>query len=198
MLGALFAACTNEEIVEPQQGEAEKVIHFTATLAPKGEGSSRAITNKWEDGKEILNVAWAENEKIAICYTKTDGTPTRVKATVQSVAGDGSATFTATLTDVADGTQAKFIYPYSLATDGGGINMTEFCKQSGELTEGVNSISKRYDLATGTGIISVGETATVSGKVGMKNEACIFCNGYQDGCATHQANVFLIESTIDG
>ena len=176
MLGAVVAACTNKEIVEPQQGEAEKVVYFTATLAPKGEGSSRAITSDTdENGKEILNVKWKKDEKIAICYTKTDGTPTKVTATVGKPNADGSATFTATLTDVADGTQAKFIYPFSMATDGGGINMTDFCSQNGELTEGVNSISKRHDLATGTGIISVSNegTATVSGKVGMKNEVCI-------------------------
>ena len=178
MLGAVVAACTNKEIVEPQQGEAEKVIHFTATLAPKGEGSSRAITSDTdENGKEILNVNWAEGEEIAIRYQKNDGSYATATATVGTPNADRSASFTATLTDAKDGGEAKFVYPATLHNGTGGIDENKLLTtQNGKLTADNNKkcISKNFDAATGMGRISVtGETATINGNIGMKNEVCI-------------------------
>ena len=53
-----------------------ETIQFTATLAAKGDNGdgTRAITTGTEDGKEILNVAWAAGEEVAIYYQKSDDT----------------------------------------------------------------------------------------------------------------------------
>ena len=173
MLGAIFAACTKDEIIdEPQQGEAENVVHFTATLAPK-DGSTRAITSSTDgDGKEILNVAWAEGEKIAVYY-QTGTNPVSYATATATVTGvvDGVATIEADLSGAIDGSTVKFVYPYWLAKDGE-IDESKLLNEQNGLLE---TISKNFDAATGTGIISVSpdETATINGNVGMKNEVCI-------------------------
>ena len=158
---------------EPEiQVPAANEIDFSATLAPKGEEpQSKAITSGTEAGKEVLNVAWAENERIAIYYQKTDDSYATAMATVGTPNVDGSAPLTATLTDAKGGT-AKFIYPYSLAKDGelNTGNSSDFQKQDGTL----EFISQKLDAATATGTIAVnGATATVSGTVAMQNQVCI-------------------------
>ncbi len=176
LLGALLAACSNEKIVEePQVSQAAEVVHFTATLAPKSEGSSRAITTG-EDGndKEILNVSWKENEKIAIYYETNSGWATAT-ATVGKPNADGSATFAATLSNPKPNGQAKFVYPATLHNGVGGIDESLLLNnQNGLLNTSATNISKNFDAATGTGTIIVnGNEANVEGNVGMKNEVCI-------------------------
>lgn len=181
MLGALFAACTNDEIVEePQQGEAAEVVHFTATLAPKSEGSSRAITTgKDGNNKEILNVSWKEDEEIAIYYeTETNGVSgwATTTAEVQSVDSEThAATISATLSNPKPNGQAKFVYPATLHNGEGGIDESQLLNnQNGLLRTSATNISKNFDAATGTGTIIVnGNEANVEGNVGMKNEVCI-------------------------
>ena len=175
LLGALLAACSNEKIVEePQVSQAAEVVHFTATLAPKSEGSSRAITNEWVDGKEILNVSWKQNEEIAIYYQTNSGWATAT-ATVGKPNADGSATFAATLSNPKPNGQAKFVYPATLHNGSGGIDESLLLNnQNGLLNTSTTNISKNFDAATGTGILSVsGSTATINGNIGMKNEVCI-------------------------
>ncbi len=193
------------------QQPAGNTITLTATLAPKGGasrdqsgtrsgfgeaqpafgeakgdngGTTRAITTGTDaNSKEILNVAWKSGEEISIRYQKSDNSWTRVKATVGTPNADGSAPFTATLTDAKNGATAKLIYPYSLAnTDGDDIRWSSLKDQSGFLTKPVsgadNSISKKYDYAQGTATIAVnGTEATITGPVTMQNQVCIckFC-----------------------
>ena len=150
-------------------------ITFTATLAPKGEGSqTKAITTGDKDGKEILNVAWVKDEQIAIFYEKTNDAKAKALATVTAVdAATGVATISASLTEAKDGGTAKFIYPYSLATKDGELNTGDgsaFRTQDGT----IEYISRYLDAATGDGIIAVtGGAATVSGTVTMQNQVCI-------------------------
>ena len=194
MLGALFAACTSEEIIEePQQDEAAKVVHFTATLAPKDDGSTRAVD---ENGV----TTWVVGERIAICYQKTDGTRTKVRAEVTSVNDTtGVATIEATLAGAADTIEAKFIYPYSLATNEGEINKGVFCNQNGLLTGGRNDISSSHDLATSKDTILVtGSAATVNGNVGMKNKACICKFNLTLENLNASANYYDISIVFDG
>ena len=175
--GALTTSCSSEDntIDTPQtQQPAGNTITLTATLAPKGDdgGTTRAITTGTDaNSKEILNVAWAKDEHIAVYYQKNDDSWATAMATVGTPNGDGSAPFTATLTNAKGGT-AKLIYPYSLA-------------QNGELKTGVGSafraqdgtieyISQNLDAATATATIDVnGGTATVTGPVTMQNQVCI-------------------------
>ena len=183
--GALTTSCSSEDntIDMPQtQQPAGNTITLTATLAPKGDdgGTTRAITPGTDaNSKEILNVAWAKDEEISIRYQKSDNSWAKVKATVGTPNADGSAPFTATLTDAKNGATAKLIYPYSLAnTDGDGIKWSSLKDQSGFLTKPVSgadySISKKYDYALGTATIAVnGTEATITGPVTMQNQVCI-------------------------
>ena len=183
--GALTTSCSSEDntIDTPQtQQPAGNTITLTATLAPKGDdgGTTRAITTGTDaNSKEILNVAWQQGEEISIRYQKSDNSWTRVKATVGTPNADGSAPFTATLTDAKNGATAKLIYPYSLAkNDGDDIKWSNLKNQSGFLTKPVSgadySISKKYDYAQGTATIAVnGTEATITGPVTMQNQVCI-------------------------
>ena len=172
-----LASCNKEDIPgedpEVQQPVANEIT-FTATLAPKGEGPlSKAITPGTDaNDKEILNVAWAEGEEIAVYYQKTDNSYATATATVGTPNVDGSAPLTATLADAKGGT-AKFVYPATLANTTGDIDEAALLNQNGNLT-GANGISTKFDAATGTGTIVVtGSEATVSGTVTMTNQVCI-------------------------
>lgn len=160
-------------------------IAFTATLAPKGENpQTKAISSGIDDnGKEILNVAWAVDEKIALYYQISEG---YAKATAKVTdVNDGVATISASL-DAAtlDGGTVQFVYPASLANDkGDDIDESKLLSQNGNLT-GDNGISTKFDAATGDGIIklsggtSLPTTATVTNKAGtgsvsLQNRVCI-------------------------
>ena len=176
--GALTTSCSSEDntIDMPQtQQPAGNTITLTATLAPKGDdgGTTRAITTGTDaNSKEILNVAWAKDEHIAVYYQKTDDSWATAMATVGTPNGDGSAPFTATLTN-AKGGEAKLIYPYSLANTNGELKTgvgSAFRAQDGT----IEYISQKLDAATATATIDVnGGTATVTGPVTMQNQVCI-------------------------
>ena len=167
MLGALFAACTNEEIIEePQQNEAAKVVHFTATLAPK-DGSTRAVN---ENGV----TTWAKREKIAIYYETSDGWAADTAKVTAVDNATGVATIQADLAGAINGGEARFVYPASLHNGTGGIDESKLLNNQVGIGEDISNLSRNFDAATGKGIISVnGEEATINGNVGMKNEVCI-------------------------
>ena len=156
--GALATSCDNEDNItdEPQtQQPAAGAITFTATLAPKGDdgGRTRAITTgKDGENKEILNVAWAEGEQVAVYYQKTDDSYATATATVGTPNGDGSAPITTTLTNAKGGT-AKFVYPATLANNTGDIDEAALLSQNGNLT-GANGISTKFDAATARALSS--------------------------------------------
>ena len=170
--------CSNDDAAidnpTPTEGSGQ-TIQFTATLAPKGDDGTqtRAITSGTDtNGKEILNVAWAEGEQVAVYYQKTDDSYATATATVGTPNGDGSAPITATLTNAKGGT-AKFVYPATLENNTGDINEAALLSQNGNLT-GANGISTKFDAATGEGTITVsGSEASVSGTVTMTNRVCI-------------------------
>ena len=173
---AALASCSKTEAPidnTTRQPEGSQPIQFRATLAPKAEDpGTKAITVGTDgNGKEILNVAWKKDEKIAIYYQKTDNSYATATANVESVdSGTGVATITASLPD-AKGGEAKFVYPASLANASGGIDESLLLNnQKGTLAD----ISENFDAATATGTISVsGGTATVSGSIAMTNQVCI-------------------------
>ena len=184
--GALLTTgCGNDDTAidngkdQPAQG---RTVMFTATLAPMGDngGQTRAITKGTKDGKEILNVAWKENEEIAIYYLKSDGsTHAKAKAKVTAVdATSGVATIETIdgyhLDDPLYGSDVQFVYPASLMnSNGDDIDANKLLNQHGNLT-GANGISTLFDAATGSGTISVAAgKAVVSSKVTMHNRVCI-------------------------
>ena len=198
-----MTSCANEDTAldnTTAQTAEGRTVQFTATLAPKGEaqpevaegngdngGQTRAITTgKDDDNKEILNVAWQKDEKIAVYYEKTNGEHATATAIVGTPNDDGSAPITATLPDAKNGSEVTFIYPYSLAKDGE-INKDKLKNSQQGLLTGDNSISTNFDAAKGTGTIAVsGSEASVSGKVKMTNRVCI-CKmtlGFSDNYAS--------------
>ena len=171
---AFLASCSKSETTP--QPEEPQTIQFTATLAPKAEGTKAITVGKDGDNKEILNVAWKANEEIAIYYEKNDGTFDTATATVDAVdPGIGVATISALLPDAKDGRPAKFVFPASLATSTGDINESQLLNnQNGLLRTDTKNISKNFDAATATGTISVnGNEASVNGSVKMENRVCI-------------------------
>jgi hypothetical protein len=161
-------------------------IAFTATLAPKGENpQTKAISTGTDDnGKEILNVAWAIDEKIALYYQTASGYA-KTTAKVTDV-NNGVATIEATLdANTIDGGTVQFVYPASLANDtGDDIDESKLMTQYGMLNGIANSISKKFDAATGEGKIKLSggttlpTTATVTNKEGtgsmsLQNRVCI-------------------------
>lgn len=178
----LVTSCYNEDNITNGNK-----IPFTATLTAKGSdgGQTRAITTGTDaDDKEILNVAWEVNEKIALYYQTTNGYATTT-AKVTEV-NDGIATIQASLdANAVDGGTIKLVYPASLANEtGDDIDESKLMTQYGLLTNHAYSISKRYDAATGEGKISLSggtllpTTATVTNTdgtndVSLQNRVCI-------------------------
>ena len=167
----MLAACTPAQKPEIQE-PTENVIHFTATLAPKGENPlSKAITTGTEGGKEVLNVAWAVGEQVAVYYQTSSGY-TNATATVQSVT-NGVATITADLTGAINGGSVSLVYPATLHNGTGDIDESQLLNQNGNLT-GANGISTKFDAATGDGTIIVnGTEATLNGTISLTNQVCI-------------------------
>ena len=213
--GALSTSCSSDfNIFDTTQQPAGNTITLTATLAPKGGasrdqsgtrsgfgevqpafgeakgddgGTTRAITPGTDaNSKEILNVAWEVDEKIALYYQTASGYA-KATATVLSVdPTTGAATISAPLdANTTDGGTVKFVYPAYLANEtGDDINVSKLTTQYGLLTEHAYSISKRYDAATGEGKIHLNgdvilpTTATVTntagtGNVSLQNRVCI-------------------------
>ena len=191
--GVLATSCSSEDNIADElqtQQSAAGAITFTATLAPKGDdgGQTRAITPGTDDvtGKEILNVAWATSEKIALYYQTASGYA-KATATVTAVdATTGAATITANLdATTTDGGTVKFVYPSTLANDtGDDIDESKLMTQYGKIDGIAQSISKKFDAATGEGKIRLSggtalpTTATVTntagtGNVSLQNRVCI-------------------------
>ena len=178
--GALLTTACSSDDDEAAVNNEPQTVTFTATLAPKGDdATTRAITTgKDANNKEILNVAWTENEQIAVRYQTTDNVKQHI-TTANVTAVDpttGTATISAALTNPRDGGTVEFVYPATLASNspiGDFFDERKLLNQHGNLT-GANGISMLYDAATGSGTISVSAgTAVVSSKVTMNNRVCI-------------------------
>ncbi len=158
-----------------------ETIQFTATLAPKDGATTRAITTGTEDGKEILNVAWAAGEEVAVYYQKSSDTYATATATVGEPNADGSASITASLDSPMDGGTVKFVYPASLANEAcDDIDESKLLNnQRGFLTYNGwgpdrYSISKFFDAATGSGTLSVSPgKAVTTNRISLTNRCCI-------------------------
>lgn len=176
MAGALLTtACSNED--EAIDNNEAKTVTFTATLAPKGGATTRAITvNNQGTANETLTTTWAVGEQIEIKYYSAAGAR-QTTATVTDVnTTTGAATITATLDSPLDGGDIHFLYPATMAPSSlihDIFGMNNLFTQYGNLT-GTNSISTLYDVATYSGTINnVGATTGINGTVAMENQVCI-------------------------
>ena len=173
--GALLTTgCSNDDAAN--ENNEPKTVTFTATLAPKGGATTRAITaNNQGTANETLTTTWAVGEQIEIRYAseglgQTTATVTDVNTTT------GAATITATLESPKDGGNIQFLYPATMAPSSlvyTFFGMNNLFTQYGNLT-GTNSISTLYDVATYSGTINnVGATTGINGTVAMENQVCI-------------------------
>ena len=204
LAGALTTtACSNEDMAtgdtttQPAEG---RTVLFTATLAPHGDNgtTTRTITvNNQGTANETLTVKWKVGEKIGVYYLKSDGT-THAKAEARVTTVDettGVATISATLEGAKDDSEVQFVYPASLMNNNGSVNWTPLrfaqtgyltTPESGSSEQGsgqgqstvnpstTNSISSDFDLATGSGTLSVSAGAAVTtDRISLKNQCCI-------------------------
>ena len=115
-LALSLIACNKEDIdLQTTMQPAEKAdgITITATLASK-----RAGTKAVADGGDNITVTWAQNEHIAILYTK-DETNYMADATITALDGTtGAATIEFTVeSGTPDNTPCQIVYPLSAAKD---------------------------------------------------------------------------------
>lgn len=191
LTGACMVACSGSDDdkagnVTPQPNQqGGKTVILTGSLSPKSSETTRSVD---ADG----NTQWVVGEKIGVIYQKTGGAKDVAEATITLIRGAQNAEFTATLTDVADGTQTvDLIYPYSLATTEG-YNKTKLLNQQKGTIE---DISANWDLATGKGQMKVsGETATLP-SLTLKNQLCIckFTLKNNDGKVDFKVSSFAIK-----
>ncbi len=114
-LALMTAACSNDEndLTAPQPQKAEGIT-ITAQLAPKTNG---ATTRAVDDKTTYIEAKWAEDEHIAVLYTK-DATNYVADATITEVDGGGAATITFTVeAGTPDNTACTLVYPLSAAKD---------------------------------------------------------------------------------
>lgn len=114
-LALSLIACNKEDIdLQPTKQPADKTngITITATLASKKAGTKSVV-----DGGNNITVTWAENEHMAILYTK-DETKYVADATITAVDGTGAATIEFTVeSGTPDNTPCQIVYPLSAAKD---------------------------------------------------------------------------------
>jgi hypothetical protein len=113
-LALMTAACSNDDNDFDEQPQKAKGITITAQLAPKTNGTTRAVA---ANGDNKITVTWAEGEHIAILYN-ISGTKYAADAEITNVDGDGAATITFTVQDgTPDNTSCTLVYPLSAAKD---------------------------------------------------------------------------------
>lgn len=114
-LALSLIACNKEDIdLQPTKQPADKTngITITATLASKKAGTKSVV-----DGGNNITVTWAENEHMAILYTK-DETKYVADATITAVDGTGAATIEFTVeSGTPDNTPCQIVYPLSAAKE---------------------------------------------------------------------------------
>ena len=94
MLGAIFAACTEKEIVEPQQTNAPKTYTMTVSATKGGDDATTRALTLSADGK-TLNATWTAGDKVTVY--KNDGYATPLGTLVAQSSG-ASTTLSGTLT----------------------------------------------------------------------------------------------------
>jgi hypothetical protein len=182
LLATTFMACSSEsddtttDSVTPQPEQpvtSGKEVILTGTLTSKGSEVTRSVS---ADG----TTAWKKGEKIAIYYQKTNGTYATATATIKSADIDDdthTTSYEATLTDPKNGTNVKLVYPASMSDGAGSYSI------DGLLTDqrgSIEDISDKWDLATGSGYMTVNGSKATLPTLTLQNQLCI-CKFTIDG-----------------
>ena len=180
-LALAMAACSSEEnTLETQSPAAPGKLHFTATIATPGNGAgTRTEYSEQADG--TINVAWKQDDEIAIVNDVAPGT--NYKMTVETVnTTDGSATISGDITG-NDGAAVTAYYPYS-AREEWTTFTGKFQSQDGTL----KYIQDNLDYRIGNGTLSVsGTQATLKEALSMNSKIAILKLTLQDNAATPNA-----------
>lgn len=199
----LMAACSSDND-EPRQPERPATIPFTATIAaPDGATRTSYTMGKNAQDKDIVNVAWKVDDKIALIH---GGHLDRL--TVQTVNGDGSATVSGTINAPSgDSEDAKLVYPYSSVVEGACTGMdfdydysvwNNLYKQDGVLAD---IATNGLDIREGDGTIVIdGGQGKFGSSVAMTSKMILwkFTLKNSDGSALLDATQLKIEVTHDG
>ena len=146
LVGALMTGCSSDDnITDQPQHPVNKnnLVTLTTTVGLDGGATTRALT---ADGKKTF----AENDQIAVIYTKNGGTVTKAVSekliSTDIASGSKSATFTVTLDDPDKTKNVTYIYPASMAgeTD---VDYTKLNSQDGTLV----SLAANLDYCTESG-----------------------------------------------
>ena len=180
-LALAMAACSSEEnTLETQSPAAPGKLHFTATIATPDNGAgTRTEYSEQADG--TINVAWKQDDEIAIVNDVNLGT--NYKMTVGTVnTTDGSATISGDITG-NDGETVTAYYPYSAQEDWTTFT-GKFQSQDGTL----KYIQDNLDYRIGYGTLSVsGTQATLKEALSMNSKIAILKLTLQDNAATPNA-----------
>ena len=180
-LALAMAACSSEEnTLETQSPAAPGKLHFTATIATPDNGAgTRTEYSEQADG--TINVAWKQNDEIAIVNEGNPGT--NYKMTVETVnTTDGSATIKGDITG-NDGAAVKAYYPYSAQEDWTTFT-GKFQSQDGTLKYIQDNLD--YRIGNGTLLVS-GTKATLKEALSMNSKIAILKLTLQDNAATPNA-----------
>lgn len=170
----LAAACSVKEdpIFEETPVQEGKIVTLTATLSPKGDSDTKALT---DPGDGTLSSTWAVNEELLVRYTNSSNDDAYVKATVTAVDGSGCATVSVPLTSPIEGNSTiNFFYPYSSSYG----DVDAYFDQIGTLAD----VSANYDTVVGEGTLTVtGGTPTLPSSVPMERQNCVWKFTFSDG-----------------
>ena len=171
LMGAMMTGCSSDDNFDnPQQPENKsKVVTLTTTVGLDGGATTRALT---ADGKKTF----AENDQIAVIYTKNGGTVTKAVSEALPAGSYGAnATFTVTLDDPDKTKNVTYIYPAAMAgsTD---VDYTKLNSQEGTF----EALQSKYDLCTKSSAWNAGNLPSLT----LENQLAILAITLKDNAAT--------------
>ena len=144
MLGAIFAACTEKEIVEPQQANAPKTYTMTISATKGGDDATTRALTLSDDGK-TLNATWTAGDEVRV-YKNDYTTPL---GTLVAQSSGASTTLSGTLTgDINVGEELVLSY----------LVYGNKKKQDGTL----ETIAKKYDYAEATVTVASNDDGNIT------------------------------------
>ena len=158
VVGAIMTGCSNDDNIDNPQQPANKdnVVTLTATVGFEANAGTRAVDPS--TGKKTFE----GTNQIAVIYKNTSNETVKAVSTVFTPTGDNTkATFTVSLTNPAENSAIRYIYPATMAKDvatdatitddDATIDYTGlFGSQDGDLT----TLGTNYDLAVFDGALS--------------------------------------------
>lgn len=132
MVGATFAACSDNEIIDETQQPATTGKYTMTVNASKGNG---ATTRALYLSGTTLNVKWAATDQVAVLKEDWSATLGTLTAAASET---GSTTLTGDVTGAAASDNLKLLFPRAT---------WDYTGQTGVLLSDANSIEKKYDYA---------------------------------------------------